>query len=322
MRILLLFTLFLLTPFLTLNGADTGTYEFKEVWAYVYKGEEKLLHPELPLTDIAHFCLNLNHMGRISETLNPAVLKGKMPAGARVHLVVSAPYNWSLMYWCLNKDKETREALIEDIVQASASYHGVQIDFESVRSEDAESYCSFLKDLRLRLHGKVLSVALPARVKEFKDGYPYEKIAQIADRLMVMAYDEHYRSGAPGAIASLNWCEKVCAYAQQKVPREKLIMGLPLYGRVWQKGEVARSLKYPQTLELWKKVNTPVKREGDGTPYFEFEETVRAVAYYEDERTLEKKLSLYNTNGINAVAFWKLGQGPAALWKHVELFKP
>ena len=55
--------------------------------------------------------------------------------------------------------------------------------------------------------GKIFSVAVMARWAEHKqknpsDAFDYPFIGMIADRVIVMAYDEHYRGGGPGPIIS------------------------------------------------------------------------------------------------------------------------
>lgn len=297
-----------------------STYSFNEVWAYVMKGEEKWIQPDKAITDIAYFSLVVNETGRISSTLSKEVILKQAPPKARIHCVISAPYNRSLMYWCLSKDKETREGLIDDIVKVTSSFDGVQIDFESIRSKERDAYCAFLKDLKAKLpKNKVLSVALPARVREMNDGYAYQKIGGIVDHVLIMAYDEHWRSGAPGEIASVAWCKRVASFAKKEIPPHKLTMLIPLYGRVWQKEPVARALKYFQTLELWNKVKTLVKKKPDGIPFFEFEQKVNAVVFYEDVQSLKNKLSCYSDLSVRSVGFWRLSQEPAALWNHVKI---
>jgi spore germination protein len=322
-RALLFFTLLffiLQAEVLPVQNAERTTPYFKEVWAYVMKGEENWLQPEKPVTDVAYFSFVVNEIGRLNPSLNIDLIKKRAPPSARVHCVISAPGSKTLMYFCLFKDLETRRGLIEDVLRFSSAFDGVQIDFEAIRAEEADAYVSFLQEIKEQLPAeKILSVALPARTYEAKDGFPYQRIGEIADRVLVMAYDEHWRTGSPGTIASAAWCKKVCQFSQKKIPKEKLVMGLPLYGRVWQKQEVARPLKYFQTLDLWKQVGTLVKREVDGTPFFEFEQKIEAVVFYEDVQSLKAKLFCYSDAGVQSIGFWRLSQEPAALWEHVKL---
>ena len=65
-----------------------------------------------------------------------------------------------------------------------------------------------------------------------------------------MAYDEHWSSSTPGPVASLPWCERVGAYAISTIPVEKLVMGVPFYGRAWQDKKNDRALKFRTTEQI------------------------------------------------------------------------
>lgn len=291
---------------------------FEETWGYLYKGEESFLNGTEPLTDICYFSAQLNDIGRLEETMAPPTLPGRLGQQARLHLVISAPASKTLMYFCLHKDLQTRTDLLKDIVRLSDAFQGVQIDFESIRPEDSSAFLSFLSGLRGQLNRqKILSVAVPARTTLKYDAFSYGGIAAIVDKVIVMAYDEHWRTGPPGPIASTQWCEKVGRFAITHIPAQKLVMGLPLYGRVWQKEDIARALKYPETLQLWERNRPLLKRLHDGTPFFSFKQQINAIVYYEDLRSLTNKLSLYHQMGIQGVGFWRIGQGPAALWEQL-----
>jgi spore germination protein YaaH len=290
------------------------TIDFKENWAYLMQGEEKYIIGTEPLTDIGYFSARVNDIGRLEMPLARPSLTGTL-RNARIHLVISAPASKTLMYFCLNRDKQVREDLINDILKYSGAFDGVQIDFEVMRAEERNAYLSFLSEIKRKLpNNKLLSVALPARTTLANDAFPYAAIAAIVDRVIIMAYDEHYRSGPPGPVASIGWCRRVCEFAKTQIPPTQLIMGLPLYGRLWQREEIARALKYPETLDLWKIDKPPVRRELGEIPYFEIKRQINAVAYFEDIRSLTEKLSLYRHQGVTGVGFWRIGQGPSALW--------
>jgi spore germination protein len=292
---------------------------FSEVWGYVYKGAEKALTGPEPITDVGYFSVAVNEVGRLDPAPFRPVLAGSAGRVRRVHLVISAPANKSLMYWCLGRDIATRDALISDIVAACAGFDGVQIDFEGIRAEDRGAYLAFLGKLKASLTpGKVLSVAVMARTRKLEDAFDYPAIAAIADRVMVMAYDEHWRTGPPGPIASSAWCKQVCGYARQAIPGEKLVMGLPLYGRAWQVENLAQALTWDQTQRVLKSLGRVPSRAEDGTPFFEYEQSATLKVYYEDLRSLSEKLSLYHDLGVQAVAFWRVGQGPQELWQKVR----
>lgn len=299
---------------------STSSLGFCEIWGYLKQQEEAFFPSNSPITDVAYFCAQLDEEGRVLSV--PDV--DKLPPackGLRIHLVVGSFHNKWLMYWVLKKDLKARDVLVKDIVKASEKYHGVQIDFESLREQEKEPYIDFLKKLKARLpKGKMLSVAIPARTRDRQDAFDYEQIGKIVDRVIVMAYDEHWSGGTAGAIASGSWCERVASYALEKIPTTKLVMALPFYGRVWQTSEVACSLKYCNVLRLWEKhkAQAPIVRTGDSVPSFSFEEKVKATCYFEDLQSLEFKLKLYQGKNVDKVAFWRLSQEPVKIWQMLK----
>ena len=321
-RLLRQTTGFLLASFLTVSFPQvtahcetSGPYTFQEIWGYVMKGEETYLSNTMPFTDIGYFSAQINEQGGLPLDITRPDLTGEFDRPAKIHLVISAPWNKTIMNFCLRTDLPLRQKLLDDIIMLSKDFDGVQIDFEALNFEDKEPYMSFLKELRGRLpQDKTFSVAVPARWWTDRNPFDYTAIAKIADRVIVMAYDEHWRTGEAGPIASLPWCTKVLDYAQGHIPPEKLVMGVPLYGRAWQVETLARALKYPQTTDLCQEKECSMKLAEGGSPYFEYTDTVHIAVHFEDMQSLTSKIDVYSQKNIRSIAFWRVGQEPKGVW--------
>jgi spore germination protein YaaH len=293
---------------------------FPETWAYLMKGEEKYFPTTSSITDIACFSASINKDGHLAGGhLHPPTLSSANPQ-TRYHLVITIPWNSTLAHIYLNPELPFRTRIIADIVQRSAPFDGVQIDFESIRSADRVAYLTFLSALKKALpNDKIFSVAVMARWAEHKkknpsDAFDYPYISAIADRVVVMAYDEHFGGGSHGSIASLPWCQKIYAYAQQTIDPNKLIMGIPLYGRSWQTPTLAHAYKNPQIhKELEKKALHPTTNPQTGGTY-SFTETVTLHVHYETLDSLQAKLNLYAQHPIRGIAYWRIGQEPHNFW--------
>jgi len=293
---------------------------FPEVWAYLLKGEETNLTGKERITDLCYFGIEVGCTGRIKQELPVSNLSSKIGEGVRKHLVVHALSSKGVLYFALSKDLSTRWGLVSDIIRFSSGYDGVQIDFEDIRPEEKEPFLSFLRLLRKRLDSKkMLSVAVKARTRTLNDPFDYEALSEIADKIIVMAYDEHWRTGPPGPVASLSWCRRVNEHASKTIPVQKRIMGIPLYGRVWPKESVPSSLRYEKTQEWLRKYRVSQQRTEEGIPFFEVEQKNSLIIYYEDMETLCAKLRLYEENKAYGVAFWRIGQGPVELWEKIQL---
>jgi len=312
--------LILTFPSKSFEQRPSSPYPFQEIWGYVMKGEETYLSNTMPLTDIGYFAAQINEQGRLPSDINRPDLTGEFDQPVRIHLVVSAPWNKTIMNFCLRSDMPLRQQILDDIVTVAPRFDGVQIDFESLNWEDKEAYMSFLRELKSRLPGNItLSAAVPARWWTKDNPFDYQEISGIVDRVIVMAYDEHWRTGEAGPIASLPWCKKVLDFSRQHIADEKLVMGLPLYGRAWQKEQLARALKYDQTVALCSEKQCAIRLADDGSPYFEFQEKVNIAVHFENLNSLISKLDTYHHNAVNRVAFWRLGQEPDGLWKNLTL---
>jgi spore germination protein len=293
---------------------------FKEVWAYLMRGEEGELTGVEPVTDICLFGASLNKDGRITEKIaRPEIVlrSGVKPA---VHLVVAELSNASLMHFSLDPQYGVRPLLIEDICRLAESFDGVQIDFESVSGDDAGFFFDFLAALKGRLPpGKVLSVAVPARTESISnDAYAYARIAAVADRIIIMAYDEHWSTSAPGPVASLPWCAKVVDYARSTDAKDKIVMGLPLYGRAWQDKRLARALRFKNVQDIIAEKNSKSSYASELGAYFEYSENVVVKVFYDDDRSIMEKLLLYKAKSVDSVSFWRIGLGPPGVWNGID----
>ena len=295
------------------NGQSTPA--FKEIWAYLMQGEEKELTGAEPITRLCYFAASLARDGRITDVIARPVITLQGGRQPRIDLVIADLSNSSLMHFALDPEYGVRPLLIDDICRVSDAFDGVQIDFEAVSRDDAQYFFGFLQDLKARLPaGKLLSIAVPARTTLVTDAYDYTRIAPIVDRLVIMAYDEHWSTSAPGPVASLPWCAKVVDYAQGVVESGRIVMGLPLYGRAWQDKRLSRALRFKNVQDLVASTGSTPSYASELGAYFEYSESVVVKVFYDDARTIREKLSLYEVKGISSVSFWRIGQGPPELW--------
>lgn len=289
---------------------------FREVWAYLMTGEESYLQPSQPLTDLCLFSAEINAYGElvgVPDIQKVAAFKG------RKHLVVAEIGSYTLTHFCLDPAFPIRDRLLSDILLASTKFDGVQIDFETIPVRDRDNFIAFLGLLKAGLGQKTLSVAMPARVSEAGDAPSYASVAAIADRVIVMAYDEHWSTSEAGPVASMDWCNRVATYAQSKMGTDRLVMGLPFYGRAWGDIRVGRAYKYAgiQSLIADKQVGV-LFREQD-VPWFQYQELVTVRVYYDDVASLAHRMGLYRAANVGAVAFWRLGQEDPAVWSLIGI---
>ncbi len=289
---------------------------FPEIWAYLMQGEEKEFRGSEPVTDLCYFSARFNNEGKLfGVKIPPEAVKNNR----RIHLVVAELSNSALTRLVLEPALPFRKNLIDDIAAVSKHFSGIQIDFESVTPADRDNFISFLRELKLTLgESLILSVALPPRRGAAGDAYQYGPVSEIADRIIIMAYDQHWSTGPPGPVASLKWCGEIGAFAGSRIPKGKLVMGIPLYGRAWQDTRHNRALRDEHVREIMKKKRPMVHIHPEKGPFMTYQETVTITAYFNTLPSILDRMRLYYTLGARGVAFWRIGQNDPRLWNYVR----
>ena len=279
-------------------------------------GRESGFNNNYPVSDIAYFGTEVNAYGRLIGVPN---FNNIAHFNARKHLVASCS-GAALSYFVLLEGRPERQALIRDLLAAAAPYDGLQINFENVPAASADAYLSFLRELRAGLGNKMLTVALAARTRTLdNDVYDYRRILPIVDRILVMAYDEHWSGGQPGPIASMDWSRRVASYSLDTIGREKLIMGMPFYGRRWGNITPNMAFIFSGIQNIINEENIRLIDRMNGIPNFRYSTQVTMTVFYEDEQSLALRMDMYRSMGVQAVGFWRFGQETPAFWRYIAL---
>lgn len=130
-----------------------------------------------------------------------------------------------------------RKTLIKAVIDAinELGADGINLDVERISSDVGPSYIQFIRELSAacRKEGLVLSVDnySPMPHTAF---YDRTQQGQVVDYVVVMAYDEHYVKGQEaGSTSSLAFVRQSAERTIAEVPKEKVIVGLPFYSRLW-----------------------------------------------------------------------------------------
>jgi len=290
---------------------------FNEIWGYVVVGQEASLKAGLPLTDVCYFGAEVDVYGKLSAVPKRQNLP---PFSGKVHLAVTCG-SQALTYFTLLPGSSQRAALITDLIAATASYDGLNIDFENIPPRSGDAFLSFLRELRAGLpKDKIFSIALYGRTRQLaNDVYDYEKIAPLADKIFIMAYDEHWSGSKPGPVSSLRWCRSVADYSMRVIGAGKLVMGIPFYGRAWEEQNHSRALVYATTERLIETYHVKDIRRENGIPTFDYKPNVSVKVFYEDEYSISTRMELYKSMNVKAIGFWRIGQETPKVWNILKV---
>lgn len=227
-------------------------------------------------------------------------------------------------------DANKREQVIKQILSFVSLYKldGINIDFERVRESDIAYFHQFLRELSpmLKIQGATLSVDIfvPAGWSMY---YDRGAIAKSADYICVMTYDENIDSTRPGPNASIPFVEKGIRDCLKEIPKEKLIMGIPFYSRVWiaymengtekyEKRSLGMNYAYRMFTENGAEL---IWLDELGCYYGEFEINEDGVnktykTWLEDENSILKKLELVERYDIAGTAAWVRDLEKEEIW--------
>jgi spore germination protein len=202
---------------------------------------------------------------------------------------------------------------------------GVNIDFEMVPAGDRAGLTAFMKELygRLKPQGYIVSIDVFPKTDENNDvsvAYDYGQLAQYADRIVIMAYDNHGVWSGAGPIADINWVENNLKYALKFIPKNKLYLGVAGYGYDWSSKGV-ESLEYAPLMELADKFGATVAwDEASKSPHFSYTgaDGVKHDVWFENSKSVAYKLDLVRKYDIAGAALWKLGEEDPGYWRVVQ----
>jgi spore germination protein YaaH len=181
---------------------------------------------------------------------------------AAEHGVQVVPSLLTLSGWLNHRlltESDVSDRLTEEIVSyvLAEDYAGFDLDLEGVDAADRDALSSFVARLAQALHehGKLLTLAIPAKDRDVRTGwagpYDYAALGAAADLVTIMAYEYRGPFSGPGSVAPYDWVDRVAAYATSQMPPERVLLGLAFYGYDWNTTSGGtRSLGYAQAVAL------------------------------------------------------------------------
>jgi spore germination protein YaaH len=151
-----------------------------------------------------------------------------------------------------------------------------------------------------------------------------------------MAYDEHYATSArSGPTASLRFVERGILDTLEEVPKEKIIMGLPFFVRLWREvdenGETVTSVRRTVGMNYARRIFTESGAQFTWLPdigsyYAEYSGVEDGVAFthrawFEDVRSTGEKLNIATYYDLAGVAGWRRGLESEDAWQAIADWK-
>ncbi len=224
-----------------------------------------------------------------------------------------------------------RKNLTTSIFNFAVAQHqpGVVLDFEEVPENSQDDFRTFVGELAAQLHTQNLKlmVALPAA----DWSYDYKTIAQHADAIILMNYDQHWVTSDPGPITAQDWYLHNLKTILTLVPAEKIVMGIAAYAYDWPVKSKAN--RHPVALPKTFQEAMVTSVESEAPPEFD-SDTLNLHYSYSDENNVDHEvwmldgITAYNEMraaeraGVQGTAMWRLGQEDQSIWNIWDATRP
>jgi len=216
---------------------------------------------------------------------------------------------------------------------------GVNVDIENVAETQKSQYVELVRLLRAKIPlNKEVSVAVGANPWGQTAAwlsYDYTALAQNSDYLMLMTYDEHYEGSKAGPVASIGFVENSIKYALSKTSADKIVLGVPFFGRIWSINDasvVGKGIATNTINDILRDYNAIVTFDGASqSPKAEFQVKTgdkqylvegkvlapgKYVVWYENDQSLQAKLNLVQKYNLKGAGSWSLGQENPSIWNN------
>ncbi|CCQ97995.1 Spore germination protein yaaH [[Clostridium] ultunense Esp] len=279
------------------------------------------------LTYLSLFSAHVEESGGLSPLQDMRALEAVRDSQAIPMLVITnfraGTFSPELAHAIFSSDN-VQDRLIENVLRLlkARGYRALQVDFEHIFPADRTVYNRFLERIAGRLHaeGYLLSTALApktsgAQVGTWYEGHDYPAHGRIADFVVIMTYEWGWSGGPPMPVAPIPQVRRVLDYAVSVIPREKILMGAPLYGYDWTlpyvpSGAFARVISPVEAVDLAARVGVSIQYDATAeAPTFRYydREGREHVVWFEDVRSMQAKFNLVKEYRLRGISFWKLG---------------
>ncbi|MGE5677849.1 MAG: S-layer homology domain-containing protein [Pseudomonadota bacterium] len=254
--------------------------------------------------------------------------------GYEVWALVDNKFDSKLTSDFLN-DSNARRSFIDSLISYSKKYKldGINVDFENMYTRDKNAFTQFVKELSLKTkaNGLVLSVDVSVIVanSNWSEAFDRAALSKLVDYVALMAYDQHW-DGSPvsGSVAQLSWVEQCVKRVLLEVPREKLLLGVPFYTRIWKEetvgssgttitskavsmSEAERTIAENNAHKIWDSAS--------GQYYGTWEKGGATYkVWLEDENSMRLRAELVNKYRLGGIASWKYGLEKPGIWSVIS----
>ncbi|MDO5037033.1 MAG: glycosyl hydrolase family 18 protein [Tissierellia bacterium] len=201
---------------------------------------------------------------------------------------------------------------------------GINIDFEQTRLEDRDLITDFVAEVyeAFKPEGILVSVDVtpPTSNSVENEFYDRKALSKVSDYVILMTYDQHWSSSdQAGSVAEYRWVESNINLAIRNIPKEKLILGVPFYTRIWSENDQetsSQSVSMTAVSDFIRERNLIIQWDPEAKQHYVETDNggVTHKIWIEDAESIQWKASLMRKYNLAGLGSWRLGFETPGIW--------
>ena len=223
--------------------------------------------------------------------------------------------------------------------------NGINIDFEGMGASDKTPFTTFMTNLCNQVHAANANykVSMALYAVDWGGTFDMPALNNVVDQFIIMGYDYYYSgSGTAGPEAPLynfqtgynqTLSKSVTYYLNKGASKNKLLLGLPWYGREWETAAStapssttggftsSRTYNYVRNNAATYSAANKHWENNSFNPYFSYQSSGNwRQCWIDDVYSFGRKFDLVNQRGIGGIGIWALGydDGYSDLWNLIK----
>lgn len=241
----------------------------------------------------------------------------------------------------------SKQTLITNLISLinTRGAHGVNIDFEGLPSSQSTNFANFMVDLSNQMHAAIpgSEVSTVLYSVDWNSVFNFQIMEPEVDHYIIMGYDYYYSGSSTagpndplyhfGSTYNYTLARSITDYLNNNCPIDKLILGLPNYGREWSTTSltvpsgttatgVSRTYSYIKnnTSGNYSTANHTYEADSESDMFLFMNGSTPKQCFITQENAFNERLQHVLNTGIGGIGIWALGydDGYTELWDAIE----
>jgi spore germination protein YaaH len=248
-------------------------------------------------------------------------------------------------FWASSTAQQTFITNAINLLNSRPGSNGINIDFEGMGASDKTPFTTFMTNLCNQVHAANpnYKVTMALYAVDWSTSFDIPTLNNLVDNFIIMGYDYYYSgSSTAGPEAPLynfqtsynyTLAKSITYYLKQGASKNKLLLGLPWYGREWETaGQAApssttggftssRTYTYVKNNSATYSTANYHWDSNCFNPYYSYQVSgAWRQCWIDDEYSYGRKFDLVNQRGLGGIGIWALGydDGYSDLWNLIQ----